>query len=1200
MTRELTFEFKDASQEAIVGKRISVFLLNTETKEYVAAGIQDEDGEAITTELTINTNENGVAVFELTPQNKILGVDTRYQIEFDNQVFHIIMPNRDADFRELINIGTPSFATPVNLYNQLIKADGIIGSSYVRIYTDTLDMNTPNNRVNIATRTGGHVVCISHINEQGVNQGDRLGKIPTSSTLSIIDQNTLKGSEYRVEENLGVVTHGDTAFQCFNVIETDNSEGNTFSEGDTCVINSNFVDLSEVPDPVVIGGAAVLDDGIPQRSKESEGVAGNSDKVSRSSHRHQTPVVEEVTSDPSSSDGQDDDVRINTVTNSWWKKKNGTWVKIWAIGSDGTGFDATNYFVHLGTDNIDDDTKSGVRSGGTSSWTLSTSNANEDVWLPIEFQNVAGENNVPSKATYDATTGSLVLPEGQWIVCASLKFKDRKIQNNERVLGDVGIDFDGDIRHAQSVYMTNRISGGGAIGTEEQLNNMQGLVSTAGVIVSDGSKAVKIVIKLLATENNEIIDLVGAHLHAVKAFVSDSSQGEQGASVWVQYSTDATTWLNSFESGRSIQYIRQAVAINRPADDSTDWTPAIRIRGTGGGDQEDFDPEFIQTQLDVLKNTTHDLHSPQPPPEWEDATADSQGGLATQSAAFGRISATEATYTLSISSGLGGNHIAVRIPEDKERGEYRIQIDSGDNTYYENLSHFGFLGTHNNFELYGLSTPLSSDVTSAKLQVSTGKSHIGTSTFEGNLNTEKTLEAAGLPEFETTNRGQVVKRKSDGDGFEYDDEEAGVTLSDKDPEDVGTTASSGTDDEVSRSDHVHKGEEVPEQLFPYTFYRAFDKTTESNVRLQSGTTTASFTKRTTNVSAAVDVALEWTNTVSTETITNPSVKMFLDIPTVDADHDLYEIVVLLPGTTRDITTVNIESFGRVQHSKIPLSNDTPEDIGKVASPGDDNVASRDDHVHKLGDDVVTEDTIVDESVTEAKLSTAVQTKLNEAGTTSIADNSVTRAKLSASLRTAITNAEIVAEDVPTPASGDAGKFIKVNSSETAYELTDAPSGGGSASLSDATPHDVDEEMGSAGTGTRASREDHVHQVEGIPTALTQSLDGQNLVTELQLAGKTDLQHTLDLSSIAGGGGSGGGSGGMSSRTTGTHIATSSMTSPNRNFVLTLDGATERQLHLYERTNINNLGADQPADGRGYVYHNVQIALPTDLYFTVIG
>ena len=70
----------------------------------------------------------------------------------------------------------------------------------------------------------------------------------------------------------------------------------------------------------------------------------------------------------------------------------------------------------------------------------------------------------------------------------------------------------------------------------------------------------------------------------------------------------------------------------------------------------------------------------------------------------------------------------------------------------------------------------------------------------------------------------------------------------------------------------------------------------------------------------------------------------------------------------------------------------------------------------------------------------------DAPVTEVGNNSVTLAKLSAAVRSMLTSAGIVAEDVPIPGSGDAGKFLKVNDDENAYELTDPPSGEGDTTV----------------------------------------------------------------------------------------------------------------------------------------------------------
>lgn len=66
-------------------------------------------------------------------------------------------------------------------------------------------------------------------------------------------------------------------------------------------------------------------------------------------------------------------------------------------------------------------------------------------------------------------------------------------------------------------------------------------------------------------------------------------------------------------------------------------------------------------------------------------------------------------------------------------------------------------------------------------------------------------------------------------------------------------------------------------------------------------------------------------------------------------------------------------------------------------------------------------------------------------------------------------------DTPSAYTGQGGKFLAVNSGASAVEFVDKPSGGGGASLSDATPKA--DGTAAAGTSTNASRGDHVHPVD---------------------------------------------------------------------------------------------------------------------------
>src|SRR4051794_35330044 len=68
-----------------------------------------------------------------------------------------------------------------------------------------------------------------------------------------------------------------------------------------------------------------------------------------------------------------------------------------------------------------------------------------------------------------------------------------------------------------------------------------------------------------------------------------------------------------------------------------------------------------------------------------------------------------------------------------------------------------------------------------------------------------------------------------------------------------------------------------------------------------------------------------------------------------------------------------------------------------------------------------------------------------------------------------------AASVPSPSAPDAGKVVTVKSDGTGYEL-DA-----TAALSNTTPL-IESGSGAPGTGTAASRDDHVHPAVAVPAA----------------------------------------------------------------------------------------------------------------------
>lgn len=1086
MPFNLTVRLKDEAQQPQVGVVVNIDLYDRDTDTRIIAPVTGADGTVVSTSKTAVTNDEGIAVISLTPNVDIETVNTRYVVTINGVSEKIIMPRRNAFLSELI-VSQESFTTPTNTYNELAGTDGVIGRSITRIYTDTLDASTQNNRINVSDpNPQGRVnVAISHINADGESDRDYLNRIPANTSLVLLDQNRVENRIYRVVSS-GEQTYGTTVFTTFTCVRAANSGNATFSNGETIVINTNFVDITGIEEQIEMDttdtGDVVISDATPARSLEAEGQGGTSGTIPRSDHRHQTPAVTSGTSDPAPAAGLNDDVYINTGSNSLWKKVNNVWTKLWAIGDEATDFDPDDYYIHLGSNDIDDDTVSGVVSGGTTTYDLSVA-TNENAWLKIQLDDTQGHHNVPDDVTYDNSTGSLTLTEGQWLLCGSIKLKDSTIINNERVLGALGIYYDGKLRHANSVYMRNGISGGAMIGTADQVNAIQGLVSVSGVVNADGTKKTALALKLLAQNSNEQVEIVGAHLHAFKIFVAD--KGASGDSVFLQYSTDANTWVDTFGEGAGIQYFRTAVAQTKPANDSSLWSSAIRVVGPGGGGGNPTDktttPEapteggspgtsdapspadhqhplqdetHLQDQIDGLKHTTSDIERGTTPTTWSDATSDTEGGVAIGGSKFSLSGAQGASYTTDADFSVANRFFAARIPAGADPQQYRLALIGTDNrSYYELVNHLERLGADDDWQYYTHTTPLGAGVISTALQIAPSVAHVGNSTYLGNLKRGKVYNQ--VKDIGVAGKNITLTFDDDTETMEVESSGGGATLSEATPTNVGGTADAGSDDDASKGDHKHGLED---------------------------------------------------NAVTTNKIANNAV-----------NHNK-----LAPGAV-GITNYQDSSItgNRIQSNQIRTSH---LQNGSVTH-------------EKLANNAVETENIENNAVTDAK----------------IANSTISKSKLEASLVT---------------------------------EIESGGGTGGGATLSDDTPQPVGT-TASAGTDTEAPKADHIHN---LSNNLTQQLIPAGGTTGQALVKTSDTNYAAAWEDIMS---SGGGSGSGLSRDL---IATSSTAPENRNFVLSQDSAVERQLHVYERTNVNVASTEAaPATGRGYRYHNVQIALPDDIY-----
>ena len=284
MAFNLTVRLKEEGSIPQVGVVVNVDLYDKDTNTRVMAPVTDADGTLVSTNKTEVTDENGEAVIRLTPNKDIETVNTRYVVTINGVSEKIVMPRRDVFLSELIN-REESFETPTNTYNEIAGTDGLIGRSMVRIYRDTLSSTTPTNSINVGAPSGGReLVSISHLDENGDSDRDYLNRMPVGTTITLLDQDKIQNRKYRVAADSIENTHGTTAFTVFSCVRTDDSGNADFSDGETIVINANFVDVKGIEDDVERDDTG-LSDRTPVPDSET-GDPGTGTKPPRDDHSH--------------------------------------------------------------------------------------------------------------------------------------------------------------------------------------------------------------------------------------------------------------------------------------------------------------------------------------------------------------------------------------------------------------------------------------------------------------------------------------------------------------------------------------------------------------------------------------------------------------------------------------------------------------------------------------------------------------------------------------------------------------------------------------------------------------------------------------------------------------------------------------------------------------------------------------------------
>ena len=187
-------------------------------------------------------------------------------------------------------------------------------------------------------------------------------------------------------------------------------------------------------------------------------------------------------------------------------------------GPGGTPLVVADHYVHIGTPNL-----SGTASGVLADNIRPTSQATPQTFN-VRFDNTLAGYNVPTAGGYDPQSGDIILPAGQWIVCASLNIV-AQANTNMRVSAALSINHGTDERHSQALYLRNDAGQIGSAGIAE----IQGKVSVAGAVISDGVSPIRVRIAVSRQGSTNPIQIRGAHVHAYEQLVSAAGpEGPQG------------------------------------------------------------------------------------------------------------------------------------------------------------------------------------------------------------------------------------------------------------------------------------------------------------------------------------------------------------------------------------------------------------------------------------------------------------------------------------------------------------------------------------------------------------------------------------------------------------------------------------------------------------------------------------------------
>ena len=156
-------------------------------------------------------------------------------------------------------------------------------------------------------------------------------------------------------------------------------------------------------------------------------------------------------------------------------------------------------------------------------------------------------------------------------------------------------------------------------------------------------------------------------------------------------------------------------------------------------------------RLEALEAKTTDLQAGKDSTGWSDATStSSQGGMYSGAAAFTSVDTStrpfsrDSDWEVRLTSGIEA-HLVVRINKaNVVASQVRIRYVSGQGTVFdEALTSFTSIGSDANYNYYAERHVLGDDIASLQVQVTGSAAHIGTSSYGGNLDRDKVIEALG-------------------------------------------------------------------------------------------------------------------------------------------------------------------------------------------------------------------------------------------------------------------------------------------------------------------------------------------------------------------------------------------------------------------------------------------------------------------------